>query len=47
MALELVEDLTHIDIQGRESRRRIAAAVTASGTTLTEIFGVGPVIAAM
>ncbi len=46
MALELVEDLTHIDIQGRESRRRIAAAVTASGTTLTEIFAWSPVIAA-
>jgi transposase len=47
MALELVEDLVHIDIQGRESRRRITAAVAASGTTLTDIFGVGPVIAAM
>ena len=42
MALELVEDLIHIDIQARESRRRITAAVTASGTTLTDIFGVGP-----
>ncbi len=47
MALELVEDLTHIDVQARESRRRITAAVAASGTTLTDIFGVGPVIAAM
>ena len=47
MALELVEELVHIDIQGRESRRRITAAVAASGTTLTDIFGVGPVIAAM
>jgi transposase len=47
MALELVEDLVHIDIQGRESRRRITDAVAASGTTLTDIFGVGPVIAAM
>ena len=47
MALELVEDLVHIDTQARESRRRITAAVAASGTTLTEIFGVGPIIAAM
>ncbi len=46
MALELVEDLVHIDVQARESRRRITAAVAASGTTLTDIFGVGPVIAA-
>ena len=28
-------------------RARITAAVTASGTTLTEIFGVGPIVAAM
>ena len=47
MALELVEDLVHIDTQIRESRRRITVAVTASGTTLTDIFGVGPVITAM
>ena len=31
----------------RDSRARITAAVTASGTTLTEIFGVGPIVAAM
>jgi len=47
MALELVEDLVHIDTQIRESRRHITTAVAASGTTLTDIFGVGPVIAAM
>ena len=28
-------------------KKRIADAVTASGTTLTELFGVGPVVAAM
>ena len=47
LALELVEDLVHIDLQAKESRRRITAAVPASGTTLTEIFGVGPIIAAV
>jgi transposase len=47
MALELVEDLVHIDTQIREARRRITAAVAASGTTLTDIFGVGPIVAAM
>ncbi|HYU38966.1 MAG TPA: IS110 family transposase [Acidimicrobiia bacterium] len=46
LALELTEDLVHIDTQLRESRRRITAAVAASGTTVTDVFGVGPVIAA-
>jgi hypothetical protein len=32
--------------QRRDTRRKLATAVAASGTTLTEIFGVGPVIAA-
>ena len=31
----------------RASKQRIAEAVAASGTTLTELFGVGPVVAAM
>ena len=31
----------------RASKTRIAAAVAASGTTLTDIFGVGPIVAAM
>ncbi len=31
----------------REAKKRLAAAVQASGTTLTEIFGAGPVIAAV
>jgi transposase len=31
----------------KDSRARITAAVTASGTTLREIFGVGPIVAAM
>src|SRR2546429_9798839 len=30
----------------RESKKKLAVAVKASGTSLTEIFGVGPVIAA-
>jgi transposase len=46
-ALELVEDLARIDDQMRESRRRVTGAVAASGTTLTERFGVGPVNAAI
>jgi transposase len=46
-ALELVDDIDHLDAVLRDSRVRITAAVRASGTTLTEIFGVGPIVAAM
>ena len=42
-----LDDLRRIDAQMREVRKRLTAAVRASGTTLTEIFGVGPVIAAV
>ena len=30
----------------RGTRKKLAAAVKSSGTTLTEVFGVGPIIAA-
>ena len=43
---ELVADLVRLDVQRREARRRITAAVTASQTTLTEVFGVGAIVAA-
>ena len=35
-----------MDAQIRESRKKLAIAVKASGTSLTGIFGAGPVIAA-
>jgi transposase len=44
---ELVAEIEHLDIAVKDSRARITAAVTASQTTLTEIFGVGPIVAAM
>ena len=44
---ELAADIAGIEAQIKQSRRRIRDAVTASGTTLTDIFGVGPIIAAM
>jgi transposase len=47
LALEHLDDLRRLDDQMRASKARIAAAVTASGTSLTELFGVGPVVAAM
>jgi transposase len=46
LAEEHLADLRRIDIQLRDARQKITAAVRASGTTLTGIFGVGPVVAA-
>ena len=47
LAADFLDDLRRIDTQMRETRKRLTAAVRASGTTLTEIFGAGPVIAAV
>ena len=47
LAQDHVEDLRHLDAQLRASRRRVEEAVTASGTSLTDIFGIGPIVAAM
>lgn len=46
LARDLVEDLKRIDAQRRQVKQRLAAIVAASKTTLTEIHGVGPVVAA-
>jgi len=46
MARQLVTDLRRIDRALIDNRRRCAQAVTASGTTLTEIFGISEVLAA-
>jgi transposase len=46
LATELVEDLRSVDARIRETRKKAAAAVRASGTSLTGLFGVGPVVAA-
>ena len=45
LAAEFLADLRHLDGQLRDTRKKLAAAVRASGTTLTQVFGVGPVIA--
>jgi len=47
MANELLDDVRRLDDQLKVSHRRIKEAVTASGTTLTDLYGVGPVLAAM
>ena len=46
LAAELLADMRRLDAQIRESKKKLATAVKASGTSLTGIFGVGPVIAA-
>jgi transposase len=46
LAAEFVADIRHLDAQLRDCRKKLAVAVRASGTSLTGIFGVGPVIAA-
>jgi transposase len=46
LALELVDDIDCLDHQRKASKARMSAAVAASGTTLTDIFGVGDVVAA-
>jgi transposase len=46
LAAEFLDDLRRIDAQMRDTKKRLTVAVRASGTTVTEIFGVGPVIAA-
>lgn len=47
LAMEHLEDLRRIDEQMRASKKRIAQAVKASGTTATEVFGIGPIGAAI
>jgi transposase len=46
LAEQFLTDLRRIDIQRRDIHKKLAAAVQASGTTVTEIFGVGPAGAA-
>jgi hypothetical protein len=46
LAADFIEDLRRLDARIRETRKRTDAAVRASGTSLTGLFGVGPVVAA-
>ena len=46
LALELLDDVRRLDAQTKESHRRIRVAVKASGASLTDVYGVGPIIAA-
>ena len=46
LAAEFTAGLRGIDAQMRDTRARLTVAVRAAGTSLTGLFGVGPVIAA-
>ena len=47
LAVDIVADLERLRVQRcKGAHQRIATAVTASKTTLTELFGVGPIVAA-
>jgi transposase len=43
LVVELSSDVARIDAQLKASRRRITQAVKASGTSLTDLYGVGPI----
>ena len=45
LAAEFLDDTRRLDAQLRDTNKKLAAAVRVSGTSLTGIFGVGPVIA--
>jgi len=43
LTLELLDDVRRLDAQIKDSHRRIRMAVKASGTSVTDIYGVGPI----
>ncbi len=43
LALELLDDVRRLDAQIKDSHRRIRMAVKASGTSVTDVYGVGPI----
>ena len=43
LIVELLDDVRRLDTQTKESHRRIRTAVRASGTSVTAIYGVGPI----
>ena len=46
LAAEFLAGLRRIDAQMRDAKKRLTVAVRASGTTLTSLSGVGPIVAA-
>jgi transposase len=45
LAHELLDDVERLDVQLKASHKRIKDAVRASGTSLTDLYGVGPILA--
>ena len=45
LAVELLADIGRLDHNIATAKRRVSDAVTASGTTLLELHGVGPIVA--
>ncbi len=46
LAVELLDEIRHLDAELKASHKRIRTAVAAANTTVTDLFGIGPVIAA-
>jgi transposase len=46
LARDLVADLQRLDAQRREVKRRVARAVAQAPTSITDVYGVGPIVAA-
>jgi transposase len=46
LAADFLDDLRRIDARLRDAKKKLAVTVAAAGTSLTGLFGVGPVIAA-
>jgi transposase len=47
LVVELLDEIRSLDAQLKVSHKRIEVAVRASATTVTDLFGIGPIIAAM
>ena len=47
IAGELVDDIARLDTALKASKKRVGVAVAASGTSLTDIVGIGPICAAI
>jgi transposase len=43
LAIQFLEDLRRLDAQLRDTKKKLAAAVRAADTSVTEVFGFGPV----
>jgi transposase len=47
LAVELIADVRRLDASRAEAKRRINVAVVAAATSVTDVYGVGPVVAAL